>query len=493
MKIRALIVVSLLALLIGLPLALRRDAGPDSSQATRRLSIVTPHNETIRREFGRAFVEWWREKTGETIYVNWLTPGGTSEIIKVINSSYAAAEKDNREGIGIDIFWGGGDYDFRKMAGEFSDDDPGRFAKLRIFETHPELFGEGQIQQTMRGENYYGKNLDWIGVCLSSFGICYNVDGCERLGLEAPRTWVDLTDPRYVGEIALADPTKSGSVNKAFEMILQKEIQDEIRKGGDRDEAIAMGWVRGINVVRRIGANARYFTDSATKIPRDVADGNAVAGLCIDYYGRTFNELLKADDGSSRLQFIAPEGATSWSVDPVAILNGAPEGELAEAFVEFLMTDEGQRLWNVKAGAPDGPTERALRRLPVKPALYRTEGGTADFVDQENPYELKGEFEYDSSLTGPAFNPLRVLVRAMCIETHEELVAAWEALAEAGFPPQATAAFDELDGLGYREVIGPLKKRMKESRLEAVRVETELSQRFRHQYEKVKQLAEEGR
>lgn len=497
MKIKAAIILSLLGLLIALPIWLKSGVDGGIDRELRRLTVITPHNETIRREFGREFLKWWEARTGERVYVNWLTPGGTSEIQKVLDSAFEAAGEDGREGVGIDVFFGGGDYEFRAQAGEMSDERASRFLKLEIFETHPEYFAGGGIEQEVRGESYYGENLDWVGVCLSSFGICYNVDGYRRLGLTAPQTWRDLALPELAGQVALADPTKSGSVNKAFEMMLQKEIQDQLEQatalGLTEAEAIELGWARGVNLIRRIGANARYFTDSATKIPRDVADGDAVVGLSIDYYGRTFNELLRDAGGQSRLQFVAPAGATSWSVDPVAVMRGAAQPDLAQGFVEFLLSWQGQRLWNVRAGADGGPMERSLRRLPVRPDLYRDEGGTRDFIDRIDPYGSEQSFVYRYELTGPAFTPLRVLVRAMCIEPHDELKAAWEALAKAGFPPQATAEFDRLDGLGYREVLDELKPRLRQSRLESVRAASEISNRFREQYRRTKQLAEAGK
>ena len=126
--------------------------------------------------------------------------------------------------------------------------------------------------------------------------------------------------------IALADTTKSSSVTKSFEMLVQQKIQEELAltaSGEERDLVVARGWDASMHLIQRIGANARYFTDSSAKIPRDVAQGNAVAGMCIDFYGRTTSETLKKGDGSSRLQYVMPSGGSSISVDPVAVMRGA--------------------------------------------------------------------------------------------------------------------------------------------------------------------------
>ena len=60
---------------------------------------------------------------------------------------------------------------------------------------------------------------------LSSYGILYNRDALRRLGFtRAPEQWGDLPDPRYVGQIGMCDPTKSGSIAAAFENVIQQQM-----------------------------------------------------------------------------------------------------------------------------------------------------------------------------------------------------------------------------------------------------------------------------
>jgi hypothetical protein len=77
MKTRASIILGLLALIVALPIALRHEtATTDPRRADDRLIILTPHNESIRNEFGEAFAAHWKSTTGRSIYVDWRTPGG---------------------------------------------------------------------------------------------------------------------------------------------------------------------------------------------------------------------------------------------------------------------------------------------------------------------------------------------------------------------------------------------------------------------------------
>ena len=107
----------LLVLIVALPMALRRQTVTiHSRNADDTLVILSPHNESIRQEFGEAFAAHWKTKTGRSIYIDWRSPGGTSEIRMVLDAGYKAADESGREGMGEDLFFGGGEQDFSGQA-----------------------------------------------------------------------------------------------------------------------------------------------------------------------------------------------------------------------------------------------------------------------------------------------------------------------------------------------------------------------------------------
>src|SRR5690606_36654975 len=154
-------------------------------------------------------------------------------------------------------------------------------------------------------------------------------------GLEhPPEAWADLTNPQLLGEVAVCDPTKSGSIAKAFENLIQQQMQIRLhalqRETGNLSppeleaRAVREGWDEVRRIMRLIGANARYFTDSSQKPPMNVAQGNSVAGMCIDFYGRYQAETVTRRDASGWLVYVTPRGRTVSSVDPIGVLRGAP-------------------------------------------------------------------------------------------------------------------------------------------------------------------------
>jgi hypothetical protein len=181
-------------------------------------------------------------------------------------------------------------------------------------------------------------------------------------------------------------------------------------------------------------------------------------------------------------------------VDPVAVLKGAPHPDLAQGFVEYLLTTEGQMLWNARLGSSMGPRFRALRRLPIRPDLYRGET-LAMMTDAEaEPYRAAEAFTYDGSLTGHLFNPLRAIVRVMCIDSGEELKDAWHALIEAGFPPEATARFSDVSAVSYEQAGGAIRAALKSNdKVEAARLMNRLGSEFRSNYREAARLAREGK
>ena len=311
-----------------------------------------------------------------------------------------------------------------------------------------------------------------------------------------PAAWSDLGRPEFLKQVALADPTKSGSAAKAFEMILQQQMQERVNAApeADREAALAAGWEDGLRIIQRASANARYFTDAGSKVPVDVSQGDAAIGMCIDFFGRFQSEAVKVGDAPSRLQYFTPAGGSSVGVDPIAMLRGAPNPDAAPRFIDFVLSIEGQKLWNFKVGAPGGPVRYALRRMPVRKELYAEEFRQFRSDPDVMPYEEAKLFTYHPAWTGHLFTTIGFIVRVVCLDPHDELVAAWKALIAAGFPPEATARFGDLTAVGYdvaRDRIRPALAAT--GRIAEVRLAKELGDHFRAQYREAARLAKEGR
>jgi iron(III) transport system substrate-binding protein len=538
---RNILLVLALAIVVGLPFLLKPKnsllAGADET-----LVIITPNNEAIRYEFARGFRDWYRARTGHVVRIDWRVPGGTSDITRYLASAYEGPFEDtwrrklklpwsdavqrafddphlrvgsdldrdsipqmarqvfldSNIGVGIDLFFGGGSFDFAQQAAA------GRLVNSGFIAAHPDLFGSGpaEIPPTLGGEPFWDKGGAWFGTVVSAYGICYNDDVLARLHVtQPPANWSDLARPVFYGQVALADPNQSGFVAKAFEMIIQQQMESARAQAGaaagsaGEMEALRAGWLDAMALIQKMGANTQYFTDASTKIAIDVGDGDAAIGMAIDFYGRFQSESTRdPKTGRERMHYFDVPGGTSIGVDPIGLLRGAPHRKLALAFMAYVMSVEGQKLWDFKVGTPGGPEKYALRRLPIRRELYAKE--YAAFRSDPNvfPYAEAQHFTYRPAWTGALFNPIRFIVRVMCIEPHAEASAAWEALIRAHFPPQATQTFADVSLVSYDQARGQIAETLRNSdHLAETRLALEISERFRAQYRRAEELAQAGR
>ncbi len=535
---RALILLALVTV-VALPFALRTEQRT-IGRADDTVVIITPHNEAIRSEYAQGFADWWRARTGRTVQVDWRVIGGTSEITRFLESEYvqafqnhwtkqlgrawssevqgafanhrlpadaSATAREARQvflasevGCGIDVFFGGGSFDFIRQA------NAGRIVDSGVMRRHPEWFADGIIPAQFTGEPYLDPQGRWVGAVLSSYGMLYNRDSLDRLGIaNPPRQWEDIAAPAYVGEVALCDPTKSSSIAKAFENVIQQQMYLEwdrlVRETGRpraelEKEAVRRGWERGLSVIQRIGANARYFTDSSQKPPIDVLNGNSAVGMCIDFYGRYQEESASARSGRSRLGYYSPPDGTVLSPDPIALLRGAPNRAVGEAFIDYVLSLEGQKLWNFRVGAEGGPQRFALRRLPVRRDFYAREDWKPLRSDPEvSPYAGDNPLIYNGAWTGgDTFRSMAFVIRVMCLDTHPELVRAWREIIAAGMPPEALAALGDLSTVGYDEVQGRIRQALtSKNKVDEIRLASELANGFRRQYDRAAEIARASR
>jgi iron(III) transport system substrate-binding protein len=417
---RIAVLVLFVALVLA-PVVVRPRGEAAAVAAGEKLVVITPHNEQVRYEIERAFSRWHKAKFERGVGIDWRVIGGTSDIERQLMSEYGrAAEKGAiDEGVGYDVVFGGGDFFFDNTL------KPGvgrKVSVLQKIDLGADFLRETFPEPTLAGKKLYDTDGTWYGVVVSTFGIVHNPQVLALIGAGEPRTWSDLAAPKMAGWVALADPSHSGSVRTTYESILQW-----------------YGFERGWATVRRIGANARYFASSAPKVPLDVSFGEAAAGMCIDSFGRFQAGVV----GGERCVFVVPADAAVFTADPVAVLRGSPHRETAIAFVKFLLSLEGQAVWAYRRGEAMGPEKYELRRSPIRREMYRPESA-AKMVDAQNPFELARPLPPN---TPGYFAVIPTVLRAMAIDQHAELSAAWRTIRLERDPAKRAemeAVFDEL-------------------------------------------------
>ncbi len=413
------------------------------------LVVVSPHNKNIEDEFAAAFSVARALETGRRVKVTYADLGGSTQILDTLRNYYTQA--DTSEAGDYDIVWGGGENNFMKMA------DEGLLTPM----TFPEGFADN-VPATFGGLEMYNPDRLWAGAAVSGFGFLYNQTRLKQLGIEPPALWDDLADRRFFGQVALADPMKSGSAAAAYEMIVQS--------GTD--------WPDGWSKLLEILANAHRIYDGASGAA-DAVISEAPVATCIDFYG-----VMRVNKYPEDLVYVSPKGQTAFSPDPIAILKDPPHPQLAQEFVDFVLSPRGQALWALPVGAEDGPTEEALYRQPIRRDAYEIYGEKL-LPGVSNPYQAGNEMELDTEMRSVRYGVLRHLVRAAAVDNAEGLQQAKQWLLDHDMPAGKVQRFHALpENVDSAEEIRQLANELKDD-TRREQIMTGWQQFFRRKYEAV--------
>lgn len=501
-----------------LPFAVRfwlgsTDAEPPrarSTDAALTLRIITPHNQDIRRVFEPAFSDWHRKHHGQAVDITYMSPGGTNEIVRYLTDVYGSYRDssgnllpEEQVNSGIELVWGGGDYVFDRIFKPL----------LKPLTVSKELIAAAFPRTDLAGVPLLdiepgAASPKWVGIVLSSFGIVHAPEFYDVLGLPAPESWHDLARPELSGLLALADPTKSGSAAFIYMMVLQRAMASaeqawladnpdlastaagDLEQVAAYSEALGAGWKAGMRTLLLMAANARYFTDSGSRPCADVGDAESAAGVAIDFFARVFQEQI----GKGRITYHAPRGATAVTPDPIGVLYGT-RGErevLANRFIEFLLSPEAQRLWNLEGGRSPY-VARSLRRMPVRRDVYANRAGWAD---DDNPFEAAAGFNMRQRWMRQ-LGRLIPIWAASWIDTKPSLDRAYHAvLRVSDRERRERLLFDlsdlpvRLEDVAPRAVPEPKEREETDPRLRAARERMGWAARFRRHYADVLARAE---
>lgn len=364
----------------------------------RRVIILTPHVDAIRAEFASAFARWHAAQYGEPAEVEWRNVGGTSDALRFIRSEF----KEKPAGIGLDMLFGGGQEPYLVLADE----------KLsEAYQPAADLMAG--IPATLLGMEIYDPEHRWYAAAISSFGILQNTRLQRQHRFALAKRWEDLADPALLGWVGAGDPRNSGTMYVMFEAFLQ-----------------AYGWEKGWELLTRIGGNVRRFDRLSSTTAKDVTLGETAYAFAIDFYG--FSQIAVA--GRTNMTFVLPTDFTAINADCIAILKGAPHPETARRFLDFVVSEPGQRLWFLPKGHPEGPRQFSIERMAIRPDFYPRYRGVSNI--EFSPFDLRQPFQYDSKLSRNRREVVAALAGAILVDSHVELIAAWRAVAQRGLTPE---------------------------------------------------------
>jgi len=184
---------------------------------------------------------------------------------------------------------------------------------------------------------------------------------------QAPKTWQDLLNPRWQSQLGLENP-QAGSQYCQYYFL--------------RD-------LYGVSFWRGISARApRFYNTSAEMLEAVLRKDLKLAAEMADYAVYDFRRA-----GHTEIVPVYPTDGVPMVVAPIAILRRAPHPHAAALFLDFALSEEGQKLlqsvlsaYSVREGVESLPGKPKLADLPVlTPA-----GGWEDYPEKQGL--LRAEF-----------------------------------------------------------------------------------------------------
>jgi iron(III) transport system substrate-binding protein len=187
----------------------------------------------------------------------------------------------------------------------------------------------------------------WFATKLITTGIVYNTKAALK-----PQSWLDLARPEAKNLVAMPSPLTSGAA-----------LIHAITLTG----SLAKGW----GYYEELQGNGALAAGGNGDVLRQVATGEKLYGMIVDFMA------IREKAKGAPLEFVFPSEGVSAVSEPVAILKTTTNPEAAKAFVDFLISRQGQELAlkqgyvaaHPEVALPAGyPARAAIKLMPFDPA-----------------------------------------------------------------------------------------------------------------------------
>jgi ABC-type glycerol-3-phosphate transport system substrate-binding protein len=172
------------------------------------------------------------------------------------------------------------------------------------------------------------------------------------------------------------------------------------------------GWDKGWATWKEMAGNFKMVTERSFGVPEGVNSGDFGVGVVIDFFG------FSSKATGFPVDFVYPTVTTLVPAN-IAIVKDAPHPQAAAAFIEYLLSIEGQELL----------LDPAIRRLPVNPKTYAK--APKDFPNPFKDKSIGAAVQFDVGLSKDRYNIVNSLFDVMITYRREDLVKATAAIQKA--------------------------------------------------------------
>jgi iron(III) transport system substrate-binding protein len=164
-------------------------------------------------------------------------------------------------------------------------------------------------------QQYWDPDGSWYGWSFVTTVVIVNTDLLKKGGKAAPKTWHDLLDPKWKGEIVMPNPGTSGRAYCFMSTMLQM-----------------LGEEKGWAYAEKLHKNVAQYTKSGSAPADLVARGEFTVGITWDLPPQ---EKKKA---GYPVELVLPQEGTGYTLDTVFIFKDTDKAQAAKKFVDLCGT-----------------------------------------------------------------------------------------------------------------------------------------------------------
>lgn len=166
-------------------------------------------------------------------------------------------------------------------------------------------------------DKFKSTNNDWYGIYKGILGIMYDKNELERLKIDPPQDYKDLTDSKYKGLIWSSNYNTAGTAKLIINTVIQKYGHDQ-----------------GVQYLVDLDKNIAQYTKSGSGPSKAIGTGECTIGLGMLHDG--IYQIVDQEHDNIGLQI--PSSGASYEVGATAIFKGATHANAAKLWVEYALS-----------------------------------------------------------------------------------------------------------------------------------------------------------